>query len=147
EASAIIEWNDEPVRVFLHQPVHKMNLSTDSPFGAGRRLRETFDDVFGRPEIIRKLNDFKPAFRMSDDPNSRMTRPHLPDMKRQKPLMHRAVSFPENHAAVVEYLIGIAAKLFIRIPDRHFLQPQAKRVARIPTEMLIWKKQDPIPTL
>src|SRR5215475_7757228 len=147
EAAAVVEWNDEPIPVFLHQPVHKMNLGADGPFRTGGRLRQTFDDVFGRPAVIRKLNNLEPAFRVSNNPNSRMPRTDLPDMQRQKPLMHGAVAFPENDPAVVEHLFRVAAEFLIRVPDWHFLQPQAEGITGIAAEMLIRKEQNAIAPL
>src|SRR5262249_24448955 len=35
EASAIVERNDEPVWIFLHQPVYEVNFRTDSPLRTG----------------------------------------------------------------------------------------------------------------
>jgi hypothetical protein len=36
QASAIVERDDEPIRIFLHQPVHEMDFRTYCPLRTGR---------------------------------------------------------------------------------------------------------------
>ena len=52
EATAVVERNDEPVRVFSHEPVHEMDFRTDGPPRAGRRLGQAFDNVFGGAAVV-----------------------------------------------------------------------------------------------
>ena len=82
EASAIIERDNEPVRILFRQAVHKMDLCADSPFRAGGRLRETSDNVLGRAEIICELNDFKSALRVGNYPDAGIPCTDLRDVLR-----------------------------------------------------------------
>ena len=63
-------------------------------------------------------------------------------MLRQKPLVHRAVTFPKNDAAVVQSFSRIPAELFVRIPDHHLFKPQTQAIRSVSSEMLIWKEKN-----
>ena len=47
KTTTVIERNDEAVRIFVLEPIHEMDLCPDGPPGAGRRLRDAFNNVFG----------------------------------------------------------------------------------------------------
>jgi len=63
---------------------------------------------------------------MRDHADTGMARPHLLHMHRKKTLMHRAVSLPQNSAAVVQNLGDVPAELFVWVPDGHFFKAQSE---------------------
>src|SRR5262245_20569 len=67
QATAVVQRNDEAVRVFLHQAVHQMDLGADCPFRPGWRLRKTSNNVLRGTGVVGKLDNFEPALGMCDD--------------------------------------------------------------------------------
>src|SRR5439155_15154618 len=80
ETPAVVERNNETIRILLFQTVHQMDLRANRPLCPGRGLRQTLDDVFGRTDVIGQLHDLKAALRMSNDADPRIPRPYLSDM-------------------------------------------------------------------
>ena len=52
KASAVIQRDDESIRIFLHQTIDEMNLGPYRPHRSRRRLRHAFNDVLGGTDII-----------------------------------------------------------------------------------------------
>ena len=82
QAPAIVERDNETIRIFIFQPVDEMDFRPDGPFRFDRRLGNGFNDLFGGTDLIRKLCHLKAAFRMSNDPDTRIARTDLPDVLR-----------------------------------------------------------------
>src|SRR6185295_6499939 len=74
--------------------------------------------------------------------NAGILRAHSGDMRWKESLMNRTVPFPKDDPAVAQLHFRIAAKLFKRIPHRHFVQSKTKTVGGVTSEMLVRKEQN-----
>src|SRR5262245_35995921 len=142
EAAAIVQRNDEAVRVLFLQSIDEMDFRTDRKLAAGRRLADAFDDVFGRTDIIAKLRNFEPALGMTDDSNPWILCAYLLRVLRQEPLVYGAVTFTENEPGFLQLFFSVSAELFVRIPNHHLFETVSERVSGVATQMLIRKEQD-----
>lgn len=97
--------------VLLLQTVHQMQLGADRPASAGRRLLNRLNDLGGRAGDVGDVVHFLRAFGMHKDLDAGILRPKLGDMLGAKHLVDAAMAFPEDHAAVANRLLGVAAQV------------------------------------
>src|SRR4029453_2069959 len=107
-------------------------------------MSQAFDDVFRRAGLVCELYHLEPAFRMRDHTDSRIARSHLSYMHWKESLVDRTMALPQHNAAVVQGFHRVSTKIFVRIPDWHFFQPQAESISSVPTKVLIGEEQNPV---
>src|SRR6188768_3366600 len=87
QATAIIQRDNESIRVFIFQTVYEVNFGSDRPLASGRGVRHTLDDVLCGTDIVRQLGHFPAAFRMHNNRDPRVALAYLRHMLGKKPLM------------------------------------------------------------
>src|SRR6266852_5850112 len=93
-ADARIKGHDPVVGHFSAKPIHEVNLRGYRPLRAGRRLRDGFNDAFGRADLVGGLRNFVAALRMRNYTNTRIRAANSLDMLWLGALMDRAVALP-----------------------------------------------------
>src|ERR1700720_4035465 len=86
-AYAGIERHDFAVRHFLAKPIDQVNLRAYRPLRVRRRLRDSFDDAFGRADLVGGLGYFIAALRMHDYANTGVLAANALDVPRLEALM------------------------------------------------------------
>src|SRR5436190_21225256 len=51
------------------------------------------------------------------------------------------MSTPENELGVVQFFLGVAAKLCVRVPEGHLIERNAELRTGIPSQMLVREKE------
>ena len=143
QATAVVQRNDEAVRIFILQAVHQVNLGADRPFAAGRRVGHALDDVLGGTDVVRQAEPLP-----SGIPDAKS--PRCPDTARAPARHAREETADAPSNALSTERNGCregAASVFppsssIRIPHRHFVQAEAQAVGRVSSEMLIGQEEN-----
>ena len=99
------------------------------------------DDEFRRTHFVRELANFPAAFGVSDDSNARALLPRVFDVLRQKPLVHGAMTLPEDDAGPADVFFRQSSAFLVRVPDGHLLEGDAHAVSRIPPQVFIGDEQ------
>src|SRR5258706_5903250 len=101
-ANAGIERHDLAIGHFFAKPIDQVNLRAYRPLRVRRRLRDSFDDAFGRADLIGDLRYLIAAFRMHDYANAGVLAADALDMLRLGALIDRSVAHPPDDTRLAE---------------------------------------------
>src|SRR5437773_2674615 len=121
----------------LLEAVDEIDLSSDRPFRAVRRIFDGFNNERSRTVKIAFFDDLADAFGMNQDLHVGNVFTNFIDMPWLKTAVHRTMPAPENELSVMKLFFGIPAKLFVRIPQDHLIQRNAELRSRISSQMLV----------
>src|SRR5258708_3771266 len=141
-ANAGIERDDSVVFEFLAKAVDKVNFRANGPLGASGRRLNSFDDAFGRADLVSSLSDLEATFGVSDDANAGMLAADALDLLRREALVHGAIALPEDDARAVDRFRSVSAKLLIRIPDDHLLERDAHTIAGVAAKVFVGEEEN-----
>src|SRR5580704_5295529 len=143
EATGIVERDDLLAfgGEFLAHAIHEMNFRAHGEARARRRFANNLEQPLGRANVVGLLANFETAFRMDDNPNAWIFCADIVDMFREKTLVNRAVSLPQNDFRRAQTIGSNSAVNEIRIPNHHFVERNAERMTRVAPEVLIGKKE------
>src|SRR5882724_1582729 len=142
DANTGIERDHFVILQFLAEAIDEVNFRADSPLGAGRRSLDSFDDAFGRADLIGGLGDFETAFRMGDDADAGMLAADAVDLLGREALVHRAVALPENDAGVADGFRRISAVFLVGVPNDHLIERDAHAIAGIAAEVFVGEEEN-----
>src|SRR5215467_13379617 len=126
---------------FLGKPVYQVNFGSYRPGRTGFGGSHRANDPFGRTDLVGGLRDLETAFRMNDDPDTRVLPADPFDVRRGEALMHRAVALPQDHLRFLHSFRGVASEFLVRVPHHHAVQRNPHAKTGIAAQMLVRKKQ------
>ena len=126
----------------MFQAIDQMYLSADRPLAAWRGGFDLLDDVRRTPGQVGFLDDIPIAFGMDNDLHRRVRNTELVDVLGAKELVDGTVTFPEDEVGGAELLGGVAAQIFARIPDDHFVERVPHLVRRITAKVLVGEEEN-----
>ena len=137
-----VERDDRPVGgVLVGEAVDEMNLGADGDGRAGRSRRHSLDDVVGRSDLVRHLDDLVRALRVHDHDAVGVLGPEGVDVDGRETLVHRAVALPEQQGRFLHVSLLQAAEGKARVHDSHVARPEAELEAGVAAEMLVGKEE------
>src|ERR1700682_162120 len=141
-AYARIQRHDPALRHFFAKPINQVNLRAHGPLRVGRRLRDSFDNAFGRADLVGGLSYFVTALRMHDYANTRVCAPNALNVLRLEALMNRAVALPQDDASLANRLRRIAPEILIRIPHDHLVERDTHAKSSVAAKVFVRQKED-----
>src|SRR5215831_10107871 len=78
---------------------------------------------------------------MNNYANAGMLAADARDLFRREPLVHGAVTLPQDDACLLHCISGVSAEFLVGIPNNHFFKGDSHAIAGIASEMLVGKEK------
>src|SRR5687768_4773840 len=125
----------------LLQAIDEIHLGTDRPLRTARGVLDRLDDERSRAVKIALLDHLAYALRMHQHLHAWNIFADLIDVPRLEPSVHRTMPSPQDQFRGAQFVFGVSTEIFMRVPQRHFIEWYSELRTGVSSEMLIGKKE------